>query len=111
MRKVLLRSIHVALALFLLCFAELALSQTAVPLARLDADEYSKVKDKKGVVILAVNWNRRWKCGQYENAQLRSFGFDRMPVTKSTDDAPRIFSWMMHRCYLRAPDLMTMHLL
>jgi len=26
----------------------------------------------KGAVLIAVRWDRRWKCGGFENAQLRS---------------------------------------
>jgi tetratricopeptide (TPR) repeat protein len=69
-------------------FAESALSQGATRLDRLSAEEYSQVKDKKGIVLLAVNWSRRWGCAGYENAQLRSLGFDRLPITKAADDAP-----------------------
>jgi hypothetical protein len=53
----------------------------------LSAEQFSQVKDKRGVVLLAVNWNRRWNCGGFENAQLRKLGFDKLPGTKSTDDA------------------------
>lgn len=44
------------------------------------ADEYSKFKDSKGVVILAINWSSRWNCGGYENAEIMSLGFDQLPI-------------------------------
>jgi hypothetical protein len=42
----------------------------------------------KGVVLLDVNWGRRWNCGGFENAELRGIAFDRLPTSKSSDDAP-----------------------
>lgn len=41
-----------------------------------------------GVVVLAVRWDRRWKCGGFENAQLRVFAFDKIPSTKGDDATP-----------------------
>jgi hypothetical protein len=40
----------------------------------------------KGIVLLDVNWGRRWNCGGFENAELRIIGFDRLPETKTEDD-------------------------
>jgi len=40
------------------------------------------------IVLLAVRWDRRWKCGRFENAQLRVIAFDKLPSTKVADDAP-----------------------
>lgn len=46
----------------------------------------------KGLIVLSVAWWRTWKCAQFENAQLRAFGFDRLPTQTMTDDgAPEIF--------------------
>ena len=41
----------------------------------------------KGVVLIAVRWDRHWKCGGFENAQLRVIGFDKLPSIKSSDEA------------------------
>ena len=41
----------------------------------------------KGVVLIAVRWDRRWNCGGFENANLRFIGFDKLPSTKSGDEA------------------------
>jgi hypothetical protein len=55
-------------------------------------ESYAKSHTKKGVVILAVNWNRRWGCGQFENAEIMSMGFDRLPVNADTNDKhPEVF--------------------
>ena len=40
------------------------------------ADSYSRTANGKAVVIISVNWGRRWKCGAFENAQLMSVAFD-----------------------------------
>lgn len=40
-----------------------------------------------GVVLLAVRWDRRWRCGGFENAQLRLIGFDKLPSAKTHDAA------------------------
>ncbi|MFZ5549677.1 MAG: hypothetical protein ACOZJX_13360 [Pseudomonadota bacterium] len=34
----------------------------------------------KAVVLLDVYWARAWRCGQFENAQLRSLVFERAPL-------------------------------
>lgn len=48
---------------------------------------YKKDKATKGTVILGVNWGRIWKCGEYDNAQLLSFGFDHLPAKSLSDDS------------------------
>jgi len=37
----------------------------------------------KGVILLDVYWNRVWGCGRFENAQLRSLTFERLPLAPS----------------------------
>lgn len=51
------------------------------------ADDAVAASESKGVVLLAVRWDRRWKCAGYENAQLRVIGFDKLPSTKPDDAA------------------------
>jgi hypothetical protein len=76
-------------ALLAFCVALPALGQgVATRFEKLDFEEYERQKAAKGVVLLAVNWNRSWGCGGFENAQLRSIGFDRLPLTKTTDEPP-----------------------
>jgi len=58
-------------------------SSVAVPLT---TTAYAQGKDTKGVVLLAVRWDRKWRCGGFENAQLRVIGFDRLPSQKTTDE-------------------------
>lgn len=33
-----------------------------------------------GVIIIQMNWGRRWKCGQFENAQLQALTFTKTPI-------------------------------
>ena len=50
------------------------------------SDSYAQRKNAKGVVVMAINWGRKWGCGTFENAELRSIAFDRVPVQKAADD-------------------------
>ena len=36
-----------------------------------------------GILIVQVNWGRRWKCGGYENVQLQALNFTKSPVDAS----------------------------
>lgn len=51
-------------------------------------EEFAKSKDTKGIVILAINWGRRWNCGGYENAEIMSLGFDQLPLKSPADSSP-----------------------
>ncbi|HXC41439.1 MAG TPA: tetratricopeptide repeat protein, partial [Burkholderiales bacterium] len=77
-----------AFTLLLLGGARFAVAQGVARLDRLSAEEYSRLKEKTGVVLLAINWNRRWNCGGFQNAQLQSIAFDRMAAAARADDAP-----------------------
>ena len=50
------------------------------------AESY-RTEPTKGLVVLSALWGRSWKCGKFENGQLRSFGFDRLPSVTTADDA------------------------
>ena len=50
--------------------------------------DYAKSGTHKGVVLLGVNWRRAWGYCGFENVQLRSLAFDRMPVQKQGDNQP-----------------------
>lgn len=58
-------------------------SAAAVPLT---SDAYSQSATAKGVVLFAVRWDRRWKCGGFENAQLRLIAFDKLPTSRAGED-------------------------
>lgn len=45
-----------------------------------------RTKQTRGVVLLSVRWDRKWKCAGFENAQLRLLGFDLLPSTRPVDD-------------------------
>ena len=50
-------------------------------------DAVTASNQAKGVVLLAVRWDRRWRCGGFENAQLQAIGFDKLPAAKVNDAA------------------------
>lgn len=50
-------------------------------------ESFEKKQSSLGTVLLQVMWGRVWKCGGYENAQIVSFSFDKMPRAQKTDDA------------------------
>ena len=56
--------------------------------AEVNSASYAQDKNKLGVVLFDVRWGRQWKCGKYENAQLVSFSFDKIPLAEKPDDAP-----------------------
>lgn len=59
------------------------------PIAReAAADDYVRSKNTKGIAILAINWGRQWGCGGFENAEIMSIGFDRLPLTNVAPNAP-----------------------
>jgi hypothetical protein len=54
--------------------------------APLTSENYIQDGPKKGVVLLSVRWDRKWKCAGFENAQLRLLGFDHLPSKRPIDD-------------------------
>ena len=56
------------------------------PRQEVTAESYGNDKSK-GLVVLSAIWGRTWKCAKFENGQLRSFGFDRLPSETMADDA------------------------
>jgi hypothetical protein len=52
------------------------------------ARTYKQERSSKGVVLLDINWGRRWNCADYENAELRMLAFDQVPLSKSSDEEP-----------------------
>ncbi len=49
-------------------------------------ESFEKQKTSHGTVLLQVMWGRVWKCGEYENAQIVSFSFDKLPRSQKLDD-------------------------
>ena len=56
------------------------------PEQEVTAASYGKDKTK-GLVVVSAMWGRTWNCAKFENGQLRSFGFDRLPSQTTGDDA------------------------
>jgi hypothetical protein len=56
--------------------------------ATVTKDSYTRSKASKGVVIVGVNWGRKWSCGGFENAQLTSIGFDNLAKLSSENTLP-----------------------
>ncbi len=50
-------------------------------------ENYLLNKETNGVVLLDVNWGRRWGCGNHENAQLISLAFDKLPMKNIKKEA------------------------
>jgi hypothetical protein len=48
--------------------------------------QYDKSSGEMGTVVLAMNSNRYWGCGGYENAELQSMGFDLLPARHTNND-------------------------
>lgn len=47
-------------------------------------EAFRKHSGSKGVLLLHVNWGRRWNCHGYENAQLQKLTFQLMSPTLGT---------------------------
>jgi hypothetical protein len=62
-----------------------ASSGVSKPKQEVTAESYGKDHDK-GLVVFSALWGRAWKCAKFENGQLRSFGFDRLPSRHSGED-------------------------
>jgi hypothetical protein len=75
-----------SLAILLLAFWASLATATAGESHEATPDAYA-ASPQFGVVLLDVNWGRRWKCAGYENAELRQLSFDRVPPPKASDDA------------------------
>jgi hypothetical protein len=66
-----------------------AQAQSAVA-ERITGDAVNTNNQSKGVVLLAVRWDRRWNCAGFENAQLRVIAFDKLPTARTDDATPDI---------------------
>jgi len=59
-------------------------AEVAVPFS---SSAYAESASAKGVVLVSANWGRKWKCGRFENAQLKSLSFDKAGSPKDGNDA------------------------
>jgi hypothetical protein len=59
-------------------------AEVAVPFS---SSTYAESGSAKGVVLVSVNWGRKWKCGRFENAQLKNLSFDKADSLKEGIDA------------------------
>jgi hypothetical protein len=57
---------------------------------RITGEAVNTNDQSKGIVLLAVRWDRRWNCAGFENAQLRVIAFDKLPTAKTDDGVPDI---------------------
>ncbi|WP_428826205.1 hypothetical protein ACLIKD_18700 [Azonexus sp. IMCC34842] len=59
-------------------------ADVAVPYS---SSAYAEGVGTKGVVLISANWSRKWKCGRFENAQLKGLSFDKAGSQKEGNDA------------------------
>lgn len=57
------------------------------------ASAYRQKRLEQGVVLLDVRWGRQWPCGQYQNAQLISFTFDKIEPTRLSRRLQLLRGW------------------
>lgn len=57
----------------------------------LTQNRYLQTKSTHGVVLMDVNWGRYWNCGNYENAQLLTLAFDKLPVKATSNEVEADF--------------------
>lgn len=80
------RSVVLVITLFVLVSGCTSSGVLSRPKQEVTAESYGNDKTK-GLVVLSAIWGRTWKCAQFENGQLRSFGFDRLPSQTTADNA------------------------
>lgn len=59
-------------------------AEVAVPFS---SSAYAENASAKGVVLISAKWGRKWKCGRFENAQLKNLSFDKAGSPKEGNDA------------------------
>lgn len=79
-------SLHFLLSTFVAFVSSLASFGVLAQSTPLTSENYIQDGTKKGVVLLSVRWDRKWKCAGFENAQLRLLGFDHLPSKRAIDD-------------------------
>jgi hypothetical protein len=74
------------LSTFAVFVSSLASFESLAQSTPLTSENYIQEGTKKGVVLLSVRWDRKWKCAGFENAQLRLLGFDHLPSKRPMND-------------------------
>lgn len=65
--------------IILFLFGGLVISKAASS-AKLKKSDYIQNQTEKSVVLLDVNWGRKWACGEFENAQLTNLSFEKLGI-------------------------------
>lgn len=79
------RNIVGDLTVWLLGFS-LLLNHAVTAAEELRERRYEQLAAEMGVVLMDVNWGRRWNCAGYENAQLVSLGFENISRESGDSD-------------------------
>lgn len=91
MNRILPAAIAASLLLFLTGCQSIPSARQQSSVARqVTGDAVNTTNPSKGIILLAVRWDRKWACAGYDNAQLRVIAFDKLPTTKTDDAAPDI---------------------
>lgn len=53
---------------------------------KLSSTNYEEYKNEKAVVLYGVNWDRKWGCAGFDNAQLQNLTFSRIDSTSNDED-------------------------
>lgn len=67
------------------------------------ASAYAQGAESKGVVVVSVNWGRQWKCGRFDNAQLKSLSFDKVGSSEASKDQAKADLVLEDKTLLPAP--------
>lgn len=79
-----IRSLQLLAGVFGLLASAVGAAELVVPFS---SSAYAEGANTKGVVLVSANWGRKWKCGRFENAQLKSLSFDKAGSPKEGNDA------------------------
>lgn len=78
----------IGFSFFLFACASALVAPKYEPTTSIKEEEYRRNKESNGLVLVAATGKRVWGCGSYENAELRSIGFDRLPSNKTEESPP-----------------------
>jgi len=87
------RKIRLAFSATALCLALAACGSavTGTNSAGVSESGYAQSRNEKGVVLLSVNWQRAWGCASFDNVELLTMGFDRLPLAGADNAQPEFF--------------------
>lgn len=86
--------------------ASILIKNTYVQNPAINKDNYETYKNTKGVVLIATTGKRSWACGSYENAELRSIGFDLLSNPKIKDSRPDLVINNAQQAYINSAYLL-----